>query len=104
MSEDSTEMELIQRINELFTKFVLLDITHEEFCIMKLINFLNHGELKIELVLEYQLGSFGGRYDMRAGRIWIMHAYGQEHMINHYAYAPVSYRPAKELGGYGEWR
>jgi len=42
MSEDSTEMELIQRINELFTKFVLLDITHEEFCIMKLINFLNH--------------------------------------------------------------
>ena len=45
MSEDSTEMELIQRINELFTKFVLLDITHEEFCIMKLINFLNHGKI-----------------------------------------------------------
>ena len=46
MSEDSTEMELIQRINELFTKFVLLDITHEEFCIMKLINFLNHGKIQ----------------------------------------------------------
>jgi germ cell nuclear factor len=42
ISENSNEMELIQRINDMFNKFVLLDISHEEFCIMKLINFLNH--------------------------------------------------------------
>lgn len=36
------ETELIHRINQMFNKFALLEITHEEYCIMKLINFLNH--------------------------------------------------------------
>ena len=41
--ENPNETELIQRINTMFTKFAILEITHEEYCIMKLINFLNHG-------------------------------------------------------------
>jgi len=40
--ENPNETELIQRINTMFTKFAILEITHEEYCIMKLINFLNH--------------------------------------------------------------
>ena len=31
----------------MFTKFAILEITHEEYCIMKLINFLNHGSLPL---------------------------------------------------------
>ena len=50
----------------------------------------------------YLLSSVGSLFDTRADRIvlWVTLAYAREHMIQHYADAPVSKRDPRELSRY----